>query len=97
MDLDGTYLAALPERLNGALGFLGGRTARVRCRPALAAAVRSALAGRGGVTVEELPTSPPGFSVVANDGSVEVDDTLPARLDRLRRRLLIELLPEVDR
>jgi vacuolar-type H+-ATPase subunit E/Vma4 len=97
MDLDGTYLAALPQQLADALGFLEGVTARVRCRPALAAAVRSALAGREGVTVEEVPASPAGFSVVASDGSVEVDDTLPTRLARLRRRLLIEILAEVER
>jgi vacuolar-type H+-ATPase subunit E/Vma4 len=97
MDLDGAYLAALPARLTDALGFLGGRAARVRCRPALAAAVRSALAGRGDVTIEEVPALPAGFSVVASDGSVEVDDTLPARLSRLRRRLSIELLAEVGR
>ena len=36
----------------------------------------------------------PGFSVAAEDGSLEVDDTLPSRLEQLRP--LIELLAEVD-
>ena len=91
------YLSTIPERLAEALRFVEGRAARVRCRPTLAPALRGGLEGRADVTIEELATMPPGFSVVATDGSVEVDDTLPARLERLRPRLLIELLAEVQR
>ncbi|MGO8995568.1 MAG: V-type ATP synthase subunit E family protein [Polyangiaceae bacterium] len=96
MDLDPAYLSGLPERLEEALRFVQGHAARVRCRPLLAPAIRGALAGRSDVNVEEVPAMSAGFSVVSQDGSVEVDDTLPARLQRLRPRLLIELLPEVD-
>jgi vacuolar-type H+-ATPase subunit E/Vma4 len=88
---------ALPARVAEALRFVEGRAARVRCRPALAPSIRSATAGRAGVAVEEVPSMAPGFSVVAEDGSLEVDDTLPSRLRRLRPRLLIELLAEVER
>jgi len=97
MESDDAYRAALPERLLDALRFVEGRGARVRCRPALAAAVRSAVAGHGDVTVEEVPSMTAGFCVVARDGSVEVDDTLPARLERLRPRVLVQLLTEIER
>jgi len=97
LESDEAYLSTIPERLAEALRFVEGRAARVRCRPALAPALRGGLEGRADVTIEELATMPPGFSVVATDGSVEVDDTLPARLERLRPRLLIELLAEVRR
>jgi vacuolar-type H+-ATPase subunit E/Vma4 len=97
IDRDEAYLAALPERLEEALRFVGERAARVRCRPPLGPRLRDAVAGRPEVTVEEVPAMAAGFSVVTRDGSMEVDDTLPARLARLRPRLLIELLAEVDR
>ena len=97
MERDDEYLSTLPARLTEALRFVDERAARVRCRPALAAAVRAAIAGRGDLTVEEVPMMAVGFSVVARDGSVEVEDTLSARLEQLRPRLLIDLLAEADR
>jgi len=94
---DESHLSALSKRLIDALPFVAGRAARVRCRPAVASAMREVTSTRADVTVEEVASMPAGFTVVANDGSVEVDDTLPARLSRLRRRLSIELLAEVGR
>jgi vacuolar-type H+-ATPase subunit E/Vma4 len=95
MERDEAYVSSLPGRLVEALAFVDPRGARVRCRPSLAAAVRLAVAARD-VTVEEVAGMAVGFTVVAGDGSVEVSDTLPARLERLRPRLLIELLAEAD-
>ena len=93
---DSSYLASLPGRLAEALAFLDERGARARCRPALAPTVRAALAGRG-VVVEEVTGMAAGFVLVAGDGAVEVDDTLARRLERLRLRLQVELLAEIDR
>jgi len=92
-----TYASALPERVTEALRFVEGRAVRVRCLPSLAPAMRRAIAGRDDVTLEEVPGMPAGFSILAHDGSVGVDETLAARLERLRARLFIELLAEVDR
>lgn len=93
---DAAYVSALPRRLQDALRFVEPRESLVRCRPAMAVAVRDATAGRHDVAIEEVPAMAAGFTVAARDGSVEVDDTLPARLERARPRLLIELLAEVD-
>jgi len=95
MDRDDAYLSTMPDRLDEAFCFVDERGARVRCRAGLAPAVRAAIAGRGDVTVEEVPAMPVGFRVIARDGSVEVDDTLRTRLEQLRPRLLMELLAEV--
>jgi vacuolar-type H+-ATPase subunit E/Vma4 len=97
MDCDDAVLSALPARVAEALRFVEGQAARIRCRPALAPSLRTATAGRERQTIEEVPSMPAGFVVVTDDGAVEVDDTLPSRLLRLRPRLLIELLTEVDR
>jgi vacuolar-type H+-ATPase subunit E/Vma4 len=90
-------LSALSTRLSEALPYLDGRAARVRCRPAFAQALREITSARRDVTLEEVVSMPAGFSVVADDGSVEVDDTLASRLQRMRPRLLVELLAAVDR
>lgn len=95
--IDDRYLSAVSARLLEALLFVEGRAARVRCRPALAPALRRATSARADVTVEEIASMPAGFSVVTGDGSVEVDDTLATRLQRMRPRLMLELLAEVDR
>ena len=100
MDHDDAVVRALPERLSSALRFVEGRAARILCRPVLSPAVRAACAtlvaaGREAVTVEEVASTAAGFSVIAADGSVEVDDTLPSRLERMRPRLSIVLLAEV--
>jgi vacuolar-type H+-ATPase subunit E/Vma4 len=94
---DESHLSELSKRLLDALPFVEGRAARVRCRPALASAMREVASTRADVTVEEVASMPAGFTVVANDGSVEVDDTLASRLRRMRPHLLIELQAAVDR
>jgi len=97
LPLTESALSALSGRLSEALPYLDGRAARVLCRPAFAPALRKITSARRDVTLEEVTSMPPGFSVVADDGSVEVDDTLASRLRRMRPRLLVELLARVDR
>jgi len=94
-DRDAVYLSSLRERIAGALRYMEGAAVAVRCRPALVPAVRAALEGRRDVTVLPVATMAAGFTAVARDGTVEVDDTLPARLARMRPRLLIRLFAEV--
>lgn len=91
---DPAYLSTQGARLRRAMGFFAGG-AVVRCRPELAPAAREALKEIEGVVVEETPGMAAGVTLSARDGSMDIDDTLPARLARLRDELAIELLREV--
>ncbi len=89
-----TYRAALPAALTGALAAVGNEPAVIRCPKALARELeRLGPAGRASVVVD--PAAGSGFRLATADGAVEVDDTLEARLDRLRpvlaRRVLAHL------
>ena len=88
------YRAALPAALAGALAAIGNEPAVIRCPQALAADVdRLRPVDRVSVVVD--PASGSGFRLTTVDGKVEVDDTLEARLERLRpilaRRVLAQL------
>ena len=88
------YRAALPAALAGALAAIGNEPAVIRCTQALAADVdRLRPVDRVSVVVD--PASGSGFRLTTVDGMVEVDDTLEARLERLRpilaRRVLAQL------
>ena len=91
---DPAYVSAVGGRLRHALRFFGAG-AVVRCRAELAPAIRHALEGLADVVVEEAPGMAAGVTLSARDGSMDIDDTLPARLARLRDELAIELLREV--
>ena len=94
LDLDPAYLAVVPHQLERALRFVEGQPIVVRCRPALTAAARAALATHADATVEETADAPVGVRIALLDGSMEVDDTLLGRLSRLRPRLAMELVGE---
>lgn len=88
------YRAALPVALTGALAAVGNEPAVISCPKALARELeRLCPANRASVEVD--PAAGSGFRLVTADGAVEVDDTLEARLDRLRpilaRRVLTQL------
>lgn len=102
VERDPAVCAALVRAAEQALRYLDG-PAVVRARPSIADALRaSTLAREGGasVTIEADPTVPVGVVVTAGAGgaggagAVVVDETLVARLDRLRPRLAIALLRE---
>lgn len=89
------YVATLPARLAEALGFLEGEAAVVRCASELAPHLAGLVAGRPGVSVETDAGAAPGILVVSADGSVEVDNTLTGRLERLRPELSVEIVERV--
>lgn len=80
---------ALTAQLRDALAYLPDEKVRVRCAPALVAAVRRALetAGRPEVDVRADATVPPGAVVESEDGVVTVDATFARRLVRDRAAL----------
>jgi vacuolar-type H+-ATPase subunit E/Vma4 len=90
-----TYQRSLAEQVKHALGYLCG-PAVIECPPSLAPMLRSAIRARDDVEVAVDPGVPPGFRVRAQDGSVQVDATLEARLERERPRLAIELLRRLE-
>jgi len=94
---DAAYRAAASERLVRALAFVPEEGATVRCRADLAGTLRAALAGRADVGVLEDAATPPGFVVVAKDGSTTIDETLPARLARARDAAAMEIAEEAFR
>lgn len=94
-----TVHAALVRAAEQALRYLEG-PAVVRARPSIAEALRAASLVRDGdapVTIEADPSLPVGVVVTGAEeagGAIVVDETLVARLDRLRSRLAILLLRE---
>jgi len=81
VDADPGYLAELAARLEDILRFAPAEVV-VRCRPSLARAVRDVVGRHSSASCEEVDGMPVGISLVARDGSMEVDDTLPTRLTR---------------
>lgn len=90
------YADALPQHIDEALSFLDGLTPSVRCHPRFAPIVQSAISKHPGTTILTDDTLGPGIVAEAADGSVSVDNTLAARLDRARLRLTIELGRTLD-
>lgn len=90
------YRAGLAEALSRALTYVRGAAVVVRCSPTLAESIVAALGDREGVRIEASAAEPPGFIVESADGAVRVDESLPARLDRLRQQLSIELVQQIE-
>lgn len=93
---DERYLAAVPQHLEEALRHVEGVPAEVRCRPSVARRLEPVLAGRAQLELVEDPGAPLGVVVRAKDGTVEVDNTLGARLQNVRQELGAELMRRVE-
>ncbi len=86
------YAAAVARHATLALRYVEGLAPTVRVRPELAPALRG--------VAEKLELDPAlgvGVVVAAADGSVIVDETLGARLNRFSARLAMELKRELTR
>jgi len=89
------YEAAAAGLLERALSFLPPGGVEVLCDPATARAVAPA-AERAGARIEARPGAAPGLVARATDGSVSVDATLEALLERLRPGLAMEIAARVE-
>ena len=92
------YRASLPQRVAAALACFDDREpAVIHCAASLVAPLQAIVAARTGVTVVADAQAGSGFRAVAGDGTIEVDDTLEARLDTgyasLARQALQQLEP----
>lgn len=86
------FQTALPRHVAEALRPLSGEPTVIRCPAALGDAVRRAAAGREGVTVESDPQARAGITAETPEHAILVDNSLEARLERLRPRLAIDVL-----
>jgi hypothetical protein len=103
------FTLALAAALAIAVPALGTAWAQGRIGPAASAAlaekpelsttaiVLAVAAGHERLAGEQVPGMPVGFTVGARDGSVDIDDTLAARLARSRRRVSVDVVAKVLR
>lgn len=93
---EAAYTRTLPEELEVALSYLGDAPARIKCTPSLVPFLAPLVANRAGTTVQPDAALGSGFKVDSADGHVTVDGTLDARLERLRPRLSLQVLKELE-
>jgi len=86
------YCALLPAHYAEARRYVEGLKVIVRCHPSSAIWLHGTDAE---ATFVEDAAAAPGVLVWAADGSVAIDNTLPARVQRLEAKLAVELLAEV--
>jgi fused signal recognition particle receptor len=91
------FTERLGDHLAEARAYLGDGPVTVRCPPELTARVRRLARPADGITVVADPAAGTGLRVTSGDGTVEVDNTLDARLARLRPRLALEVLQRLER
>lgn len=97
-DRDEAYLGAVVAQTREALRFVEDRAVTVRCRPAIAERLALDSVGRDQrVSIESDPACPAGVRIAATDGTVSIDDTLRARLERLASGLRPILVAEIER
>jgi V/A-type H+/Na+-transporting ATPase subunit E len=86
--------AAIQSHLHEVLFYLGDRNAQLRCPPCLGAQLEPLLAGRTGIELVVDEQAPLGIHARSRDGSLTIDNTLIARLERIRLQLEPMLLRE---
>lgn len=91
------FLERLPLDVAEARSYLGDGAATVRCHPDLAPAVQQVVAADSRLTVVADPAAGSGVRLVSEDGSVEVDHTLEARLAQLRPQLALDVLHMLEK
>ena len=89
------YAAAAPRQLERVLSFLPRAGVEVVCDPATARAV-GPVAARTEARIDARPGAAPGILARATNGSVSVDATLGALLERLRPALAMEIAARVE-
>jgi vacuolar-type H+-ATPase subunit E/Vma4 len=93
---DAAYVATLPDELSAALARMPAGPVEAHVSEGLGDALEAASAAFDTVRVVRVPDGPVGYTLRGADGAVEVDATLPARLELRWPRLAMRLLREVD-
>ncbi len=89
------YREKVVEELEEAVSYLGGRTALLRCHPALVPMLE-ATARAAGLQIEADPDVGSGFILVSSDGGLEIDATLERRLVESRPTLALQVVRDVE-
>jgi vacuolar-type H+-ATPase subunit E/Vma4 len=85
------FRGALAARLAAARACIGEGPAAIRCAPGLAPDLRRHIGGAKDLDVRPDPAVPTGFVLASGDGTLEVDETLSARLARRKQELAVEV------
>jgi vacuolar-type H+-ATPase subunit E/Vma4 len=88
---------ALAMLVGETLEFFQGKPAVIRCRVGLADRVRQLVSSLGSVRVSPDDSVPEGVIVEAEDGSLMVNNTLIARMQRFQPMLSIELVARIGK
>jgi vacuolar-type H+-ATPase subunit E/Vma4 len=91
-----SYRQTLAAHLHEVLTYIGSRPASIVCPPSLEESVRDLLRDRPHIRVRSDSAAEPGIVAVTDDGALTVDNTLTARLQRLRPVLESELVKRLD-
>lgn len=91
------YQRMLPALFRETLQFLEGVPAVVTCRPEIEAQLESLAADYPRVSIRPSADAAPGILAEAVDGTVSVDNTLPALLRRRRAELAVALAARLER
>lgn len=98
--LESLPLERYRDRLGALVGetvrYLEGRPAALVCRPEVARAAGAVVPDSGEIRLEPDPSAAPGILGRADDRSVIVDGTFPARLERRRAELAIALVARME-
>jgi vacuolar-type H+-ATPase subunit E/Vma4 len=90
------YRGRLPALAAATLQYLDQADAVVTCRPELVPVVRRASSAWPAATISADPAAAPGLLGRASNGSVLVDNTLPALLSRQRDNLAIDVAARIS-
>jgi V/A-type H+-transporting ATPase subunit E len=88
------YRATLTDRVAEALACVGGRRVTLRAHPAIASVLPTMVTDLAAVVAD--PDVGSGFRVVTDDGAIEVDGTLEARLEALAPVLSLEIVKVIE-
>lgn len=90
------YQRLLPALMRATLRFLEGVPAAIHCRPEITAAVEQLRAERVDLLVRPSADSAAGILGESADGTVIVDNTLPALLRRRRAELAVAVAARLE-
>jgi len=92
---DPSYLESVSRQTTEVLAYAPDRAVILRCAPPLATRLAALCTGDERVSLEADAACDAGVVLVAQDGSLEVDDTLRARLARMAGALAPLFMAEV--
>jgi len=94
---DARFVNMVPDLLQEGLQYVGDEVVTVMCPPVLGDIVKKASARFPNVSVVLDESAGVGVSLRTSQGTLTIDNTLEARLQRMKGELAIEVLHQFDR